>query len=77
MQDEISERIQREFPNDPVTVQLDGNRVAIKVVSSEFEDVPRVRRQQRIYGCLNDLIQSGAIHAVTITAQTEAENQGT
>lgn len=35
----------------------------------------RVRREQRVYGCLKDLLASGELHAVTIQAKTPLEVQ--
>ncbi|MCY4094848.1 MAG: BolA/IbaG family iron-sulfur metabolism protein [Gammaproteobacteria bacterium] len=45
----------------------------IRVVASEFEGVLRVRREQRVYGCLKELLASGELHAVTIQAKTPTE----
>ena len=73
MREEIKERLEGEFPDSKIAIELDGNRAGVLVVSDEFEGLSRVKRQQRVYGCLNDYIQSGAIHAVSITAKTPDE----
>ena len=45
----------------------------VVVVSSAFEGVSRVRKQQLVYAAIAELIRDGALHAVTIRAYTPAE----
>lgn len=73
LQDEVRARIQDEIPDSEVAVALDGNRATIRIVSSRFEDLNSVKRQQLVYGCINRWIQSGAIHAVTMETLTPNE----
>ena len=47
-------------------VRLDGNKCLVAVASSVFEGLRPVKKQQLVYGCLNDLIASGELHAVTV-----------
>jgi acid stress-induced BolA-like protein IbaG/YrbA len=56
-----------------VTVQGSGDRFDIRVVSDAFEGQTPVRKQQLVYGCINDKIADGTIHAVNIQTYTEAE----
>ncbi len=70
MQQEITQRLLAEFPDASVDVQVDGNRAVLEVISSRFADMSRVARQQAVYACIEDHIASGALHAVTIRAQT-------
>jgi acid stress-induced BolA-like protein IbaG/YrbA len=53
-----------------VQVEIEGNRASIAVVSTHFDGMSRVKKQQEVYGCIEDLISSGALHAVTIKAAT-------
>ena len=42
-------------------------------MSDAFEGLSRVKRQQAVYAAIQELIASGAIHAVTISTATRAE----
>lgn len=77
MEDEVRTRLQTEFADDDglqIEVAVDGNRATISIVSEGFAGMSRVKRQQRVYGCIEDLIQSGALHAVTIQASSPDES---
>ena len=56
-----------------VTTEGEGCNFRIMVVSSEFEGMPTVKRQQLVYSHLQDAISSGAIHAITIKTYTPAQ----
>ena len=73
MVEDIEARLREELQAAEVTVDGAGNRFEIDVVSDEFEGLSRVKRQQLVYAAIDDLIASGAIHAVTIKAATPAE----
>lgn len=73
LQEEIQQYLENEFTDGDIDIQLDGNRIYIQVVSQAFEGMSRVKRQQRIYGCLKEYIQSGELHAVSISALTQGE----
>ena len=72
MQEDISQRLASAFPGADIEVQLDGNRALLSVTSAVFADMTRVRRQQAVYACIEDLIATGELHAVTIKAQAPA-----
>jgi acid stress-induced BolA-like protein IbaG/YrbA len=55
------------------TVTADGSKYTAIVVSDEFEGKTMVAEQKMVYGLLNEFIQSGAIHALTIKAYTRSE----
>ena len=61
------------IPDCQLEVMVDGNKVRLRVVSIEFEGLSRVKRQQKIYGLLDELIKSGEIHAVTMLTLTPEE----
>jgi acid stress-induced BolA-like protein IbaG/YrbA len=56
-----------------VDVQGEGGKYQVQVVSTVFEGLNRVKRQQAVYRLLNEHIQSGAIHAVSMVLKTPAE----
>jgi len=70
MQAEITTAILAAFPEARVEVELDGNRVLITVVSGTFAPMNRVQKQQAVYGCIEEYLQDGRLHAVTIRALT-------
>ena len=70
---DLEEKIEQQFPDARIHVELDGNRALIEVTSTLFEGKSRVQRQQAVYACLNEYIQSGALHAVTLRTKTPDE----
>ena len=64
------------FPGASVSVELSGGHCNVQVISTEFDGLRSVTRQQRVYAPLADSIASGAIHAVNISAKTPAEVAG-
>lgn len=74
MIDDLKSRLEEAFPDAEVAVAGEGNRFEVCVVSAAFEGLSRVARQQAVYAAIGDFIASGAIHAVTIRANTRDEN---
>ena len=72
MQEEITRRVLDVIADATVSVEVDGNRAMIDVVSPVFSDLSRVKKQQLVYACIEDLIASGDLHAVTIKADIPA-----
>ena len=70
MQKRIIESIQASLAESLVEVELEGNRALITVTSTAFEGKSRVQKQQLVYGCINEFIKDGSLHAVTIRALT-------
>lgn len=56
-----------------VNAKLDGNSCQILVVSTAFEGLRTLKKQQLIYACLNEQIASGELHAVTMHTYTPEE----
>lgn len=54
-------------------VTSDGNKYTATVVSDEFEGKTMVAEQKMVYALLNEHIQSGVMHALTIKAYTSKE----
>jgi len=76
MIEEISTAIREGIEGAQVSVQLEGNRALITVVSEVFEPLSRVRKQQAVYACIEEFLRDGRLHAVTIRAITPAEAAG-
>lgn len=74
MNDKIVADIRSRIPDAQVDAAVDGNRAQIIVVSSEFEGLSRVKRQQAVYACIDHLIADGTLHAVSIRALTPDEH---
>ena len=70
MHNRIIESIQAKLAEALVEVDLDGNRAVITVTSALFEGKSRVQKQQLVYGCIDEFIKDGSLHAVTIRALT-------
>lgn len=67
--DQVRDRILEGLPGSEVVVAGDGSRMQIEVVSAAFDGLSRVKRQQLVYGCIDQLIADGSLHAVTIVTE--------
>jgi len=70
---EIEKIIEAGISGCSATVTADGSKYTAIVVSDEFEGKTMVAEQKMVYALVNEHIQSGAIHALTIKAYTPAE----
>jgi len=70
---EVQKIIQAGINGSEVRVTADGSKYTAIVVSDEFEGKTMVAEQKMVYALVNEHIQSGAIHALTIKAYTKAE----
>lgn len=70
---EVQKIIQAGVNDSEVMVTADGSKYTAIVVSDEFEGKTMVAEQKMVYALVNEYIQSGAIHALTIKAYTKAE----
>lgn len=70
---EVQKIIQAGINDSEVMVTADGSKYTAIVVSDEFEGKTMVAEQKMVYALVNEYIQSGAIHALTIKAYTKAE----
>lgn len=72
--DEIQALLAAVFPEaDVIEVQGEGAKFTVTVVSSRFETLRPVAKQQAVYAPLNPHIATGAIHAVTMRLFTPEE----
>ena len=70
MEDTIEERIMSAYPDASITVALSGRNAEINVSSVALSALSRVQQQKKIYACIDDLIEKGVIHAVSIKIAT-------
>ncbi|MEN9503612.1 MAG: hypothetical protein RI964_2897 [Pseudomonadota bacterium] len=69
----VKAMIEANIPDAQVVVSGDGYKYEAEVVSSAFEGLRAVKRQQMVYAAVNEAITSGQLHALTIRAFTPAE----
>ena len=68
--DDIKRLLQDQIENSQVDVSVDGSHVNLVVVSPAFAGLNPVKKQQLVYGVLQEQISSGAIHAVNMKTYT-------
>ena len=66
----IKALVEEQIPGSAVTVEGNGNKFQLIVVSEQFAGLTPVKKQQLVYACINDHIASGDIHAVSIRTMT-------
>lgn len=76
MNEEIAQAVRDGVADAQVEVTVDGNRALIVVVSTEFDGLSRVQKQQKVYACIDQFIRDGRLHAVTIRATGPGEAGG-
>ena len=73
--DQIQAILVNELPECQITVEGSAGKFLVSAVGDIFAGLNSVKRQQTIYKILSQHIASGAIHAVTMRLQTEAESR--
>ncbi|MBS99625.1 MAG: BolA family transcriptional regulator [Oceanospirillaceae bacterium] len=68
--EEVKQIIERELDGCTVYTTGEGCDFQVTVVGELFAGLTPVKKQQIVYACLNELIASGAIHAVSIKTYT-------
>ncbi len=71
--DQIKTMLEAQLPACDIMVQGAGGKFQVHATGDVFDGLNAVKRQQKIYQILNPHISSGAIHAVSMRLQTEAE----
>jgi len=72
-ENEIRGLLQSGLGDCELALEIEGNKLSLKLVGDIFEGLSRVKRSQLVYGLLNDKINSGEIHAVSMRCQTRNE----
>jgi acid stress-induced BolA-like protein IbaG/YrbA len=70
---EVKKCIEDGIPGAEAMVTADGSKYNVVVVSPEFEGKTMIAEQKMVYATVNEHIQSGVIHALTIKAYTPQE----
>jgi acid stress-induced BolA-like protein IbaG/YrbA len=73
--EEIKSLLEDGIPGSQVEVEGDSHSINLKVVGEVFEGLSKVKRQQKVYAILKDLISSGELHAVNMQTMTNEEAQ--
>jgi len=68
--EQIKSLITAQLSLDELHVKGENGHYQVIAVSNIFDGMSRVKQQQSIYAPLNDVIASGAVHAVSIKAFT-------
>jgi len=70
---EVEKIIRDQLENVEVKVETDGSHYQVTAIGEVFAGMGAVKKQQLIYGCLNQHIMDGTIHAVIIKTFTPEE----
>lgn len=70
---EVEKIIRDQLENVEVKVEKDGSHYQVTAIGEVFAGMGAVKKQQLIYGCLNQHIMDGTIHAVIIKTYTPEE----
>jgi stress-induced morphogen len=73
--DQVRSAIQGSLPDAEVEVEDltgGGDHLQVKVVSSAFEGLSRIRQHQLVYGALRSELASEAIHALALQTSAPA-----
>jgi len=67
---EVKQLVESQLNDCEVVTSGEGCDFQVTVIGAVFGGLSPVKKQQLVYGCLNEVIASGAIHAVTIKTYT-------
>ncbi|HCH25527.1 MAG TPA: cell division protein BolA [Oceanospirillaceae bacterium] len=70
---QVKQEIEAQLEGSEVLPSGEGCNFAVTVVGDVFAGLTPVKKQQLVYGCLNQHIADGSIHALTIKAYTPAQ----
>lgn len=70
---EIKSVLQSALPGCDIQVSGDGRHFDLIIVGEVFAGARTLKRQQMVYGILNEHIASGALHAVNMKTLTPGE----
>jgi len=67
---QVKQEIEAQLAGTEVFPSGEGCSFSVTVVGDVFAGLTPVKKQQLVYGCLNQHIADGSIHALTIKAYT-------
>ncbi len=68
--EELQMILQSQLDDCEVKVSGDGYHYEVVAIGERFAGLSPVKKQQTVYGCINDLIVDGTVHAVSIKTYT-------
>lgn len=72
----IKTLLTQHFPEaEHIQADFEGSHLQVLVVSTAFEGLNPIKKQQRVYAALNEKIASGEIHAVNMKTLTPSQWQ--
>jgi acid stress-induced BolA-like protein IbaG/YrbA len=71
--EELQTIISAGLPCEHLEVAGDGSHWYATLVSSAFEGLSRIKRQQRVYATLGNRLQTNEVHALSMKTFTPAE----
>lgn len=71
--DDIKALLAAALPACEIQVEGDGRHFNLVLVDPAFEGLRTIKRQQLVYGILNEQISNGSLHAVNMLTFTPAE----
>jgi acid stress-induced BolA-like protein IbaG/YrbA len=74
--DQVENILKGAWPESQVKVSGEGAKFHVWVRADRFAGLSPVRQQQLVYGCLQEHISSGDIHAVTMDLGAEDHRNG-
>lgn len=72
---EVKQLIEQQLAGCEAIPSGEGCSFQVAVVGEVFAGLSAVKRHQLVYGCLNEQIANGTIHALTIKAYTPEQWQ--
>ena len=73
LEQEILERIQALYPDAAMEASGENCNFEVFVVTSDFEGMSLLKRQQSILSLFNEELKSGKLHALGVKAKTPEE----
>ena len=71
--EELQNIIAAGLPCEHLELSGDGSHWYATIVSSTFEGLSRIKRQQRVYATLGNRMQTNEVHALSMKTFTPAE----
>jgi len=71
--EQLQSILEEQLTDCDIQVSGDGSHFDIVVIGDVFEGLNAVKKQQLVYGALNQYIADGSVHAVNMKTYTRAE----
>jgi len=67
----IKAKIEDGIPGSKAEVSGDGYKYEASVISDKFKGLNTMKQHQMVYACVNELITSGELHALSLKTSAE------